>query len=310
MSAATILFAGTPEFAGASLRALVEANRVPAIVLTQPDRPAGRGRKMTESPVKLYARSQEIEVWQPATLKDPDVVEKIRELEPDVIIVAAYGLIFPQAVLDIPKYGCVNVHASLLPRWRGAAPIQQSILNGDEEAGICLMRMDAGLDTGPVYACAATPIGADETAGELHDRLAEMGGALLVAKLDDILHGNLDATSQDETAATYAGKIRRQNAAIDWDNSAEEIHRRIRAYNPVPGAYFTFNGESIKCWRAEVLDNPGGQSGRILEAGRSGIIVACRSGALRLLELQRPGKKRVTGAELAGQLKLVDKRLS
>jgi len=309
MNTAKILFAGTPEFARASLRALVEAGHAPAAVLTQPDRPAGRGRKMTASPVKLYARSQEIEVWQPATLKDPDIVEKICELQPDVIIVAAYGLILPQPVLDVPKFGCVNVHASLLPRWRGAAPIQQAILNGDKETGICLMRMDAGLDTGPVYACAATPIGADETAGELHDRLAEMGGDLLVAKLDDILDGHLDAISQDETAATYAGKIRRQNAAIDWDSSAEEIHRRIRAYNPVPGAHFIFNGESIKCWRAEVVDDPGGHSGKILEAGRSGIVVACHSGAVRLLELQRPGKKRVTGAELAGQLKLVDKRL-
>lgn len=309
MSAATILFAGTPEFARVSLCALVDANYVPAVVLTQPDRPAGRGKKMSASPVKSYAESQEIAVWQPATLKDPDIVAKIADLDPDIIIVAAYGLILPQAVLDIPKLGCLNVHASLLPRWRGAAPIQQSILNGDAETGICLMQMEAGLDTGPVYASAATPIATDETAGELHDRLAALGGELLVSMLDDILNGNLDALPQDEAAATYAGKIRRQDAAIDWDRDAEDIHRRIRAYNPVPGAYFNLDGESIKCWRAEAVAGMEGHSGKILEAGKSGVVVACRSGALRLLELQRPGRKRVTGAEFAAQMNLVGKRL-
>jgi methionyl-tRNA formyltransferase len=309
MSAATILFAGTPEFARASLRALVDAGYIPAVVLTQPDRPAGRGKKMTASPVKVYAEAQDIDVWQPATLKDPDVVAKLAQLDPDIIIVAAYGLILPQAVLDIPKHGCLNVHASLLPRWRGAAPIQQSILNGDAETGVCLMQMEAGLDTGPVYASVSTPIAADETAGELQDRLAASGGELLVDKLDAILGGNLDAVQQDEAAATYAGKIRRQDAAIDWDGDAEDIHRRIRAYNPVPGAYFDLDGESVKCWKAEVAEGYEGHSGKILEAGKAGVVVACRSGALRLIELQRPGKKRVTSAEFAAQLNLADKRL-
>ena len=309
MSAATILFAGTPEFARASLRALVESNYKPAVILTQPDRPSGRGKKLSASPVKAYARSQGIEIWQPATLKDPDVADKITAINPDIIVVAAYGLILPQAILDIPKFGCLNVHASLLPRWRGAAPIQQAILSGDAETGICLMQMEAGLDTGPVFASAATLIGEDETAGELHDRLASMGGELLVAGLQDILDGKLEATSQDEAAATYAGKIQRQDAAIDWDRDAGEIHRGIRAYNPVPGAWFELDGDNIKCWTAEMAEGLEGHSGEILEAGKTGVVVACGSGALRLLEVQRPGRKRVTGAELAAQLNLTGKRL-
>jgi len=310
MSAEKILFAGTPEFARASLRALVEAAYAPAIVLTQPDRPAGRGKKMSASPVKEYARSQNLEVWQPVTLKDPETITRVRAAEPDIIIVAAYGLILPQAILDIPRLGCLNVHASLLPRWRGAAPIQKAILAGDERTGICLMQMEAGLDTGPVYACAETAIGDSETAGDLHDRLADMGGRLLVDKLDDILSGRLGAQPQDESAATYAGKIRRQDAAIDWARDAGEIQRQIRAYNPVPGAYFELAGEDIKCWKAEVIGGGTGQSGRVLAAGKPGIDISCGSGALRLLEVQRPGKKRVTGAEFAAQVNLVDKQLS
>jgi methionyl-tRNA formyltransferase len=309
MNAATILFAGTPEFARASLCALVESNNKPAVVLTQPDRPSGRGKKLTASAVKTYAESQQIDVWQPVTLKDPDVVRKIASLNPDIIVVAAYGLILPQAVLDIPKFGCVNVHASLLPRWRGAAPIQQSILHGDAETGICLMQMEAGLDTGPVFACAGTPIAGDDTAGDLHDRLARMGGDLLTSKLGDILGDKLKSQPQDESMATYAGKIRRQDAVIDWNNEAEDIHRQIRAYNPVPGARFDLDDETIKCWKAELVEGVAGHAGKILQADKGGVVVACRSGALRLMELQRPGKKRVTGAEFAAQKNLVGKRL-
>lgn len=309
MSAATILFAGTPEFAQASLRALVESNNKPAVVLTQPDRPSGRGKKITASAVKSYAESQQIDVWQPVTLKDAEIVRKIALLNPDVIIVAAYGLILPQAVLDIPQFGCVNVHASLLPRWRGAAPIQQSILHGDAETGICLMQMEAGLDTGPVFACADTPIASDDTAGDLHDRLATMGGELLTSRLRDILDGTLKSQPQDESKATYAKKIRRQDAMIDWNTEAENIHRQIRAYNPVPGAYFELDDETIKCWQAEIETEVDGHAGIILRADKKGVVVACRSGALRLMELQRPGKKRVTGAEFAAQKNLVGKRL-
>ena len=309
MSAARLLFAGTPEFALVSLRALVESGRVPLAVLTQPDRPAGRGKRLTISPVKRFAIAADIPVWQPATLKDPDMVARIADLDPDAIIVAAYGLILPRAVLDLPRHGCINVHASLLPRWRGAAPIQHAILQGDADTGICLMRMDAGLDTGPVYASAGTPIGDAETAGELHDRLAVMGAELLVEKLGDILAGRLDPMPQDETAATYAGKIRRQDAAIDWGRSAEEISRKTRAYNPVPGAWFDFDGESIKCWKAEILSDMEGYAGVVLQAGKEGVDIACGSGALRILEVQRPGRRRVTAAEFAAQSNLAGKRL-
>lgn len=264
---------------------------------------------MTASPVKQYALDQDIPVLQPATLKDPDVVRQIEDLDPDMIVVVAYGLILPQAVLDVPRHGCLNVHASLLPRWRGAAPIQHAILQGDKDAGVCLMRMEAGLDTGPVWACAQTPIGDDETAGELHDRLANMGGELVVGKLGEILAGELEATAQDDSAATYAAKIRRQDAAIDWSESAEEICRKIRAYNPVPGAWFDFDDENIKCWKAEILDDAEGYDGLVLNAGKKGIDVACGDGVLRLLEVQRPGRRRVTAAEFASQTNPAGKRL-
>jgi methionyl-tRNA formyltransferase len=310
MKPAKLLFAGTPDFALASLRALVDAGHVPVAVLTQPDRPAGRGKKLTASPVKKYAVDHNIPVWQPITLKDADVVAQIATLNPDIIVVAAYGLILPQAILDIPRCGCLNVHASLLPRWRGAAPIQQAILNGDTETGICLMQMEAGLDTGPVYASTATKIGDAESAGELHDRLAALGGELLVAKLPDIVAGKLNAVPQDESEATYAGKIRKQDAAMDWSLSAEEILRKIRAYNPVPGAWFELAGERIKCFKALVLDDVEGPPGVILQAGKSGIDVTCGRGALRMLEIQRPGRRKVTAGEFAAQQNLAGKRLS
>ena len=309
MNDAKLLFAGTPEFALPSLRALVESGRAPVAVLTQPDRPAGRGKKLTASPIKEYAVAQGIPVWQPVTLKDPQIVDDLRRLEPDLLIVVAYGLLLPGAVLAIPGQGCLNVHASLLPRWRGAAPIQQAILTGDDRTGVCLMRMDAGLDTGPVFACTETGIGADDSAGDIHDRLAAMGGKLLVQKLDDILTGCLEANPQDDTLATYAGKIRKQDAVIDWDRPAEEIARKIRAYNPVPGASFSCGGERIKCWRAAVLDGVEGAPGIVVQADKDGIDVTCGGGALRMLEVQHPGRRRVSAAEYASQSNLVGKRL-
>jgi methionyl-tRNA formyltransferase len=309
MSAARILFAGTPDFALASLRALVEANHVPLAVLTQPDRPAGRGKKLTASPVKIFAAERGIPVWQPKTLKRQDMVEKISLADPDVLVVAAYGLILPQAVLDIPRHGCLNVHASLLPRWRGAAPIQQAILHGDKVTGTCLMQMEAGLDTGPVFASTPLDIGEEETAGQLHDRLAEAGGKLLVATLPAILAGRLTAVPQDEAAATYAGKIHTADAALDWTESASEILRKIRAYNPVPGAFFDFHGERVKCWRAQIIDAAGDPAGLVLRAGKAGIDIACGSGALRLLEVQRPGRRKISAAQFADQATLVNQRL-
>lgn len=309
MSAATILFAGTPDFAQVSLQAIVENGYAPAAVLTQPDRRAGRGKRLTASPVKSYAQSVEIEVWQPETLKNAGVVADIAALKPELMVVAAYGLILPQAVLDIPVRGCVNVHASLLPRWRGAAPIQQAILNGDDETGICLMQMEAGLDTGPVYARSATPIGANETAGELHDRLARLGGELLVRHMTELLQGSMNPVSQDDATATYAAKIKKGDAAIKWTDDAPAILRQVRAYNPVPGASFESSGELIKCWQAELLADLEGQSGRVVGAGKAGIDVACGRGGIRLTAVQRPGRKRISGSEFAAQTSLIGVRL-
>ena len=303
-----LVFAGTPEFAQISLQALVESGRTPVAVLTQPDRPAGRGKKMTASPVKQYAESQDIPVLQPTTLRDEAVVAELRALRPDVFIVAAYGLILPQNVLDIPTRGCLNVHASALPRWRGAAPIQAAILAGDETTGISLMAMTAGLDCGPVYHIDEVSIGEAETAGELHDRLAELGGRSLVEHLDAIVAGAMAATAQDESLATYAPKIEKQDAALDWSLPAEELARRVRAYNPFPGA-FCFAGDTrIKVWRATAA-NGSDEPGKVLQSDRDGVIVACGAGLLQLDELQLPGKRRVTAHEFAGQIDLAGQRL-
>ena len=309
MNTAKLLFAGTPDFALASLRALVNAGFVPAAVLTQPDRPAGRGKKLSASPVKKFALQEKIPLWQPETLKDPALVSKMIDMQPDAIVVAAYGLILPQTVLDIPRHGCVNVHASILSRWRGAAPIQQAILEGDSETGISLMQMEAGLDCGPVFATSVTPIGAGETAGELHDRLALLGGELLVAKLPEILEGTLESVSQDDSLATYAGKIKTADAAITWVDSAHKVLRKIRAFNPIPGAFFDLDGARIKCWRAELHEGIAGSAGTILAAGKEGIDVACSEGGVRLLEVQRPGGRRIAAAEFAAQSELQGKQL-
>lgn len=304
-----IVFAGTPDFALASLTALVEAGRVPVAVLTQPDRPAGRGKKLTASPVKRYAGERGIPVQQPATLRDEAAQAEFAALAPDVLIVAAYGLILPQAVLDVPRYGCLNVHASILPRWRGAAPIQAAILAGDAKTGISLMAMTAGLDTGPVFHIEELDIGPTETAGELHDRLATLGGEALVAHLDAILCGDLEAVAQDDTQATYAPKIDKQDARIDWSQPADEVARRIRAYNPFPGA-FCFSGETrIKIWSAAATGGKG-VPGTVLQCDHDGVVVACGDGALRVEEAQLPGKRRAAAHEFAGQLDLSGKRLT
>lgn len=304
-----IIFAGTPEFSVVSLRALVESGHTPIAVLTQPDRRAGRGKQLTPSPVKRYAERQEIPVLQPATLRDDDVVAALDALEADIIVVAAYGLILPQSVLDLPKAGCLNVHASMLPRWRGAAPIQAAILAGDAETGVCLMAMTAGLDCGPVYVSEALAIGPRETAGELHDRLAAAGGRLLAEHLEAILAGRMVPVAQDETAATYAPKIRNADAELDWQRPAAILARAVRAYNPVPGAWFMVDGERIKCWRARAVAGTDGRSGSIVAAGPEGVTVACAEGALCLESVQRPGKRPVTGGQFAAQIDLVGKQL-
>jgi methionyl-tRNA formyltransferase len=308
MTAPRIIFAGTPDFALASLTALVESGRVPIAVLTQPDRPAGRGKKLTASPVKRYAEQQGIPVIQPVTLRDASVVAELGALRPELMIVAAYGLILPQNVLDIPVHGCLNVHASVLPRWRGAAPIQAAILAGDTKTGVSLMAMTAGLDCGPVFHIEELEIGVNETAGELHDRLAALGGASLITHLDDILAGELISTEQDEARTTYAPKIEKQDAAIDWSLPAAELARRVRAYNPFPGSFFFVNDMRIKVWRATAVDGSAAP-GTVLQSNRDGVVVASGSGALRLDQLQLPGKRRATAQEFAGQLDLSGERL-
>jgi methionyl-tRNA formyltransferase len=304
-----IIFAGTPELAAAALAALLERGYRPCAVLTQPDRPAGRGKKLTESPVKKLALEHELPVLQPASLRDPTAVSEIAALEPDIMIVAAYGLILPQQVLDIPSAGCLNVHASILPRWRGAAPIQAAILAGDETSGVCLMAMEAGLDTGPVYACDELPVGAAETAGELHDRIAAAGGSLLVRHLDDIIGGKLTATPQDDEQASYAPKIRTADAELDWRQPAIDLDRKVRAYNPVPGSWFMLGDERVKCWRAQTGAAVDAAPGTVVAAGGDGIDIACGDGVLRLESLQRPGKRPVSAAEFCSQVDLTGRQL-
>jgi methionyl-tRNA formyltransferase len=306
---ARIIFAGSPDFAVAALNVLVAAGHEVVGVLTQPDRPAGRGRKLHTSPVKDAAVAAGLPVLQPKTLKDPDVQQSLAALDADLMVVVAYGLLLPSAVLAQPRQGCVNLHASILPRWRGAAPIQAAILHGDEATGVSLMQMDEGLDTGPVLGEVSTPIGANDTGGELHDRLAELGAQLLRENLDALLAGALTATPQALEGATYAGRIEKQDGQIDWCRPAVEIGQQIRAYNPRPVAFTHYKEQALRCWSAVVstgidtdlnTGTDGGQTpGQILEVSAAGIAVATGAGVLTLTEVQLPGRKRVTALEFA-----------
>ncbi len=292
-----VIFAGTPEFAAAALRAIAAAGHEIILVLTQPDRPAGRGLSLQASPVKKVAQEMGVEVFQPSTLKEALVQERIRALAAEVMVVAAYGLILPQAVLDMPRFGCLNIHASLLPRWRGAAPIQRAIEAGDPETGVCIMQMEAGLDTGPVLLSEATPIDLFDTAASLHDRLAEIGARLVVDALGKL---PLPAVAQLQDGVSYARKIEKSEALVDWRQPAREVHRHIRAFNPFPGAQAVLSGGAVKLWQAELTD-ASGVPGEIVAADRNGIVVACGTGAVRLTELQKAGGKRLsTGQFLAG----------
>jgi methionyl-tRNA formyltransferase len=288
-----LIFAGTPEFAAQALSAILAAGHQVALVLTQPDRPSGRGMTLRPSPVKALALASGIEVFQPLTLKDPAVQERLHAVGAEVMVVAAYGLILPQAVLDLPRYGCLNIHASLLPRWRGAAPIQRAILAGDTETGVCIMQMEAGLDTGPVLLSDRLPLASDETAGSLHDKLADLGARLIVNALEKI---PLPAVPQSDTGITYAAKIEKAEALLDWRLPAAEIERKVRAFNPFPGAATMLEGIPVKIWRAVAV--PGGAApGTVLAADRHGIVVACGDGALCLGELQKAGGKRLSAAQ-------------
>lgn len=295
-----IIFAGTPEFAAQALDAIYAAGHEVALVLSQPDRPAGRGMSLQASPVKQRALARGTEVFQPLSLKDPDAQDRLRQLAPDVMVVAAYGLILPQVVLDMPRLGCINIHASLLPRWRGAAPIQRAILAGDAETGVCIMQMEAGLDTGPVLLREALPIAATDNAQTLHDKLATQGARLVVDALDRLAAGPLSAEPQSETGTTYAAKLDKGEAPLDWRRSAAELDRQVRAFNPFPCATANLEGGALKVWEARP-EAGCGEPGQILSADKNGIRVACGEGVLVLTEVQKAGGKRLPVAQfLAG----------
>ena len=291
-----VLFAGTPQFAARILESILASRHRVAAVMTQPDRPAGRGLAASPSAVKSLALARHVPVMQPRSLRDPAVQAQIRGLDPDVMVVAAYGLILPQAILDIPRRGAVNVHASLLPRWRGAAPIQRALLAGDARTGISIMQMDAGLDTGPVLAQEGFAIGDDDTAGRLHDRLAELGARMCVQALDALEAGALVPAPQRARDATHAPKIGKAEAQIDWRESASAVRARIRAFNPTPGASASVRGVELKLWACRVAERRG-TPGEVLDASPDGLLIACGEGAITVSELQRAGGRRLGAAE-------------
>ena len=291
-----IVFAGTPDFSVPVLQALLDSRHSLAGVYSQPDRPAGRGRKLTPGPVKQLALQHAVPVFQPDSLKHAETQRELAELKPDLMVVVAYGLILPQAVLDLPGLGCVNLHASLLPRWRGAAPVQRAILAGDHETGVCLMQMEAGLDSGPVLAEARTNISSDDTGGTLHDRLSQLAAEILATHLDDLEQGKLEPRVQDEALVTYASKLDKSEAAIDWQQDAACLERQVRAFNPWPVAQTRYADKALRIWEATAIDGSG-TAGQVVATGKQGIDVACGSGCLRLLEIQMPGAKRLSAAD-------------
>jgi methionyl-tRNA formyltransferase len=287
-----IIFAGTPEFAAKALEALLASRHQVVAVYTQPDRPAGRGRKLRASPVKEIAIERKLSVYQPASLKSADAQAQLKTHQADLMVVAAYGLILPKAILDIPPLGCLNIHASLLPRWRGAAPIQRAILAGDPETGVTIMQMDAGLDTGDMLLKSTCPIGNNMTGGELHDQLAKLGAETLLVALDRLQAGELTPKPQDEQYATYANKLDKQEARLDWSQSAIQLHRQVRAFNPWPVAQTALANEILRVWAAEPLDQAASAPpGTITNVAATGIDVACGQGLLRLTRIQLPGGK-------------------
>ena len=302
-----IIFAGTPEFAAVALAVLHAAGFEIPLVLTQPDRPAGRGMQLHASAVKQFALAHDIPVAQPVSLKldgkYPDVAADahalLRATPHDVMVVAAYGLILPQSVLDIPPRGCLNIHASLLPRWRGAAPIHRAIEAGDVETGVTIMQMELGLDTGPMLLMQRLPIAADDTTASLHDKLAKLGGEMIVDALRKLERGELSATPQPEAGANYAAKIAKEEATLNFSLSADILARKVRAFNPFPGAMGVCNGTPVKFWQAEALESSSQwQAGQVISSdAHDGVVIACGKGALRVTELQKPGGKRLPAAE-------------
>ncbi len=285
-----IIFAGTPQFAASALAALLGEHQI-AAALTQPDRPAGRGMRLAASPVKRLALQHGLPVLQPATLKTEEVQRTLAALDADVMVVAAYGLILPKAVLQLPRHGCLNIHASLLPRWRGAAPIQRAILAGDSETGITIMQMDEGLDTGDMLLRRACPIAQSDTAQTLQDKLAGIGADCILEALRLLQESRLAPARQDDAAATYATKLLKSEARVDWHLDARQIERAVRAFNPFPVCHAELDGVTIKIWQAALQEGAQGEAGKVLAADRRGITVACGKDALRLEVLQRPGGK-------------------
>ena len=300
-----VIFAGTPDFAAAALKAIAAAGFEIPLVLTQPDRPKGRGMQLTASPVKQAALELGLTVAQPEKLRNnAETLQMLKDTGADVMVVAAYGLILPQEVLDTPKHGCLNIHASLLPRWRGAAPIQRAIEAGDAETGVCIMQMDIGLDTGDVVSEHRYAIQPTDTANEVHDALMGLGAEAIVADLQRLqAEGRLNAVKQPEEGVTYAQKLSKEEARIDWNESADIIERKIRAFNPVPAVWVEYQGKPMKIWRAEAVAQQG-RAGEVLSCSADGLVVACGENALKITELQPSGSKRMPIAAFAAGHKI------
>ena len=310
MTSLRIAFAGTPQFALPALSALLKSEHHVVGVLTQPDRPAGRGQHLRASPVKLLATEHRLPIAQPPTLKTPEGRAELAQWAPDVLVVVAYGLILPQAALDLPRLGCVNIHGSLLPRWRGAAPIQRAILAGDAETGVTIMQLDAGLDTGPVLLERRRSIGLHDTAGDLHDALAELGAVALIEALDGLAAGTLRARAQPAIGASHAPKIDKAEATLDWTQSATALDAQVRAFNPWPIAETRFGSETLRVLRARVAE-PGGvhaEAGTLLGLAEDGLRVACGAGVLAVGELQRAGKRPISARDFANAVRVAGLR--
>lgn len=293
-----IIFAGTPDFAARHLDALLASEHQVVGVFTQPDRPAGRGNKLTPSPVKVLAQARDIPVFQPKSLKPEENQQLVADLQADIMVVVAYGLILPKTVLEMPRLGCINVHGSLLPRWRGAAPIQRSLWAGDTETGVTIMQMDVGLDTGDMLHKLACPITAEDTSASLYEKLAQLGPQGMLLTLELLANGNAQPEVQDEALVSYAEKLSKEEARLDWSLSAEQLERCIRAFNPWPVSYFTVDEQPVKVWQASVLPHINKQPGEIVQADKYGIQIATADGVLNLLSLQPAGKKAMPAQDL------------